>query len=106
MVMFQPEYGVKGGEEWGERGPKCLSSSASHSLCVFNKVPTNWGANTWKGRGEIVTHYQDVAVALALEAAVVRCWLGLAQYGFPEGFRNVPLPTSYILFEMSPQFSP
>lgn len=44
--------GAQGGEEWVERRPKCFSSLPSHSLCVFNKGPTNWGANTWKGRGD------------------------------------------------------
>lgn len=74
-----------------ERGPKCFASFAGHSLCVFNKGPTNtnWGANTWKGRGDGDT-LSGCAVALALGGGWCEVLAGPCQCGSPEGSWNVP----------------
>lgn len=69
MATFQSEWGLRVGREKAKKKKKGSSFLAIN--CVFlikkkKKVPTNWGANTWKGRREIMTPYEEAPVASAL----------------------------------------
>lgn len=81
--------GAQGEEELGgERGPKCFASFASHSLCVFNKGPANWGANTWEGRrtGDTLSE----PLCLSSRSGCSEVLARPANMGPPEGSWNVP----------------
>lgn len=57
MATFQSEWGLRVGREKAKKKKKPKKGSSFLAInCVFliikKKVPTNWGANTWKGRRE------------------------------------------------------
>lgn len=65
MATFQSEWGLRVGREKAKKKKKQKNRKGSSFLainCVFliikKKVPTNWGANIWKGRRAIMTPYE------------------------------------------------
>lgn len=71
-----------------ERGGQSASPPLLAIPCVFLIKSPQTGEPTHEngGGGGIVTHYQDVAVALALGSGCCEVLAGPCQYGFPEGF--------------------